>query len=355
MNPSIDAATINAIANDAGAFPYQLDLVQRRVLFLRLTEQTIQAASFLDERLGTQGRDGFWLPAESLVDVAQAVSPALPPAWIFHIGHCGSTLLSRMIESLCNSLALREPLVLRVLAATRCEIESPSSRVSIKEWNDLLLVLAKLLGRPFSPEQRILIKATSSCGNLTDPLLSLPGKARAVLLHVPLESYLATMLKGSGGGLDALHGAPARIQYLHWLLDDDRLRLHALDHAEILAMGWVAEMARFDEIESRFITSGQIMRSNFEDILESPQQHMADIIRHLGFARNQGHDAPMLDGRVMSAYSKSPEHSYSPADRDHDLNLSRKKFAAKIAQGLRWAEQFIRRHASLHALESRLR
>lgn len=355
MNPSIGIQTINAIANDAGAFPYQLDVIQHRVLFLRLTQAEIQGASFLDERLGVQGRNGFWLPTESLTDVAGAATRSPTPAYIFHIGHCGSTLLSRMLEQFGNVLALREPMVLRALASARSELESPLSRLSTKEWSDLLQAVAGLLGRPFSADQHILIKATSLCNNLIEPLLSMPGNPRAILLHVPLESYLATMLKGSGGGVDALHGAPGRLQTLHSRLDDDSLRLHQMDHAEILAMGWLAELSRFQEIESRFAASAQIMRSNFEDLLENPEQHTTAIARHLHLPPKHGGVLPWLDSQVMKTYSKTPDYAYSPADRDHDLSLSRRTFAAEIAQGMHWAERQIHRNPTLHALESYLR
>ncbi len=355
MNSSIDSRTISAIANDAGAFPYQLDTVQRRTLLLRLTQDQIQAASFLDERLGTQGRDGFWLPVESFLNVARAVAATPMPAFIFHIGHCGSTLLSRLLEQFGNVLALREPMVLRTLATTRRELETPLGRLSPNDWSDLLLSVTRLLGRPFSSDQRVLIKATSNCNNLIEPLLSMPGNARAVLLHVPLESYLATMLKGSGGGVDALHGAPARLQYLHSRLGDDQLRLHQMNHAEILAMGWLAELSRFQQIESRFSATEQIMRSNFESLLSGPEQHTAAIARHLSLPPKLGDNAPLLDSEVMKTYSKSPDHAYSPADRDHDLNLSRRKFSAQIAEGMHWAEQQIHRNPALHDVEPHLR
>lgn len=355
MTPSIDAQQAGAIAGDAQAFAYQLDLIQRRLLFLRLGQQDVQSASFLDERLGTAGRDGFWLPLESLSDVAEAIAPSPAPMFIFHIGHCGSTLLSRMLETFGNVQALREPMVLRALAAAHDELESPLSRLSGEHWNELLRAMAKLLARPFSPDQRILIKATSTCNNLIEPLLSMPGSARAMLLHVPLETYLATMLKGAGGGIDALHAAPARLRYLHSLLGDKSLRLYQMDHAEILAMGWLAELARFDQIEARFRDSRQIMRSNFEDILEFPEWSAREIAGRLGLAFQNECQAPSLGSQVMTTYSKSPEHAYSRSDREHDLNLSRRTFAPQLAQGMRWAEKQLDRYPTLQALAPHLR
>lgn len=351
----IDAQTVSAIASDAGAFPYQLDLVQRRALFVRLGEGDFRSASFLDERLTTKGREGFWLPVETLNQIAAETSSNNAPGFIFHIGHCGSTLLSRMLEERENLLALREPMILRSLAAAGGELASPLSRLSPDGWNELLSSATTLLGRSFTPDQRVLIKATSICNNLIEPLLRMPVNARCVLLYIPLENYLATMLKGAGGGVDGLHGAQARLQFLHTVLDDDSLRLHQMGHGEILAMGWAAELARFDAIEASFSTSDRVMFSNFEDILESPEQHAVGIARHLGLTPASGNATPLSESKVMASYSKSPDHAYSPADRAHDLNLSRRKFADQIAQGMHWAEQVIQRHPKLGSLASRLR
>lgn len=71
MSSPMNAQTRNGIAGDSSAFPWQLDLVQRRMLFIRLSEDDIRNASFLDERVGTQGRDGFWLPTEAVVSSLQ--------------------------------------------------------------------------------------------------------------------------------------------------------------------------------------------------------------------------------------------------------------------------------------------
>ena len=42
--------------------------------------------------------------------------------WIFHIGHVGSTLVSRLLGELAGVLAIREPRLLRDLALTPPEV-----------------------------------------------------------------------------------------------------------------------------------------------------------------------------------------------------------------------------------------
>lgn len=346
----------SAIAGAAGVFVHQLDTVQRRALFVRVEENELRAASFLDARLGMRDREGFWLPFEDLPDASEGsgMSPAIP-AFIFHIGHCGSTLLSRLLDLSPAVLGLREPLVLRDLAAAELDRHSPQARLEPGQWDGLFVRLLGLLGRRFRSGQRVVVKATSNCNNLIAPLLSLFAETRIVLLHVALESYLATMLKTPGGGLDALHSAPARLLYLHRHLRDDSVRLYQLDPAETLALGWVAELARFHEIGSSAVGRTAAMALDFEALLGDPERHLAKVREHLRLPVDARQTAPVAQSPVLRAYAKNPAHAYSRADRDHDLALSRRTFAAEIARGMRWAEQMMKRHTVLAPLARLLR
>ena len=105
---------------DGEFLPFELDLAQRRVLLLRLTEAQRASAPFLDERARPASAEAVWLPLQDVVEEGRA-SPSLGACWIFHIGHCGSTLLSRLLQSWPHLQVLREPLPLRSLAAAVCQ------------------------------------------------------------------------------------------------------------------------------------------------------------------------------------------------------------------------------------------
>ena len=351
MTTPVDPAVAGNLARDPGAFLQQLDSVQRRALFVRLSEADLRTASFLDERLGLQGREGFWIPLDTLLGVSAAIAPKVAaPHYIFHIGHCGSTLISRLLDKCDGVLGLREPLVLRELAATQQELESPLSRVSVKEWDALCTASLNVLARAFSPGQHALIKATSNCNNLIGKALDHDPASRAILLYIPLESYLATMLKAQGGGLDALHSAPARLRFLHQVLGVEAPRLHELDPAEVLAMGWLAEMTRFRQAKAADAGEGRIMLLDFEQWLARPDELLEAARRHLGLGASAAGDVPVVQWPEMRAYAKSPGHAYSPADRVHDLDLSRRKFAREISIGMHFAERMAKQHPQLQPL-----
>lgn len=340
-----DPAIWQRLGVDPGAFLHQIDGVQRSALFVRVAEAEIRAASFLDERLGLKGRDAFRAPLSALPEVAtHAISHPLPTRFIFHVGHCGSTLLSRLLEQGSVTLGLREPLVLRELASAERELDSPTARYARHQWQQLLFASLRLIGRPFTSGQAVTIKATSHCNNLIPPLLeTIPG-ARLVLLHMPLQNYLATLLKAPSGGLDALHAASARLASLHATLADDSIRLHQLDHVEILAMGWLAEVERFMRLEATQASSVQpLMLFDFEAFLQQPFESFNMICRHLAIPNTYPDEAAFRASSVWSGYAKSPSHAYSPSDRQHDLDLARRRFADEIVRGLRWVEAILPR------------
>lgn len=329
------------VAADAAWFPHRLDLQSQTMSFVRLDEAALRAASFLDGRLAVSGRDVLELPLDRL--------PSLPccPDFIFHIGHCGSTLLSRLLDLSPGVLGLREPQLLRDLAA------SAPTTIAIQSADGWAAVFARSLGlfsRPHQPGQRIVVKATSTCNDLIAPVLALHAEARVVLLYMPLERYLATMLKPPHHGRDAMQAAPDRLRYLQARLGDDRLHQVPMTVAETIALGWIAELARYEEIRSVAGERARVVPLDFEDLLGDLPGQLARLQNRLGL---QGADPAAVDA-VMRAYSKQPEHAYSPADRLHDLQLARRMFGAEIARGIEWAENLIARHALLAPLGASL-
>src|SRR5688572_26505783 len=116
--------------------PFKLDLVARRVLLVRLTATQRREAAFLDERALPAHADGGWMPLDAWL--SQVVAPDIQADAIFHIGHCGSTLLSRLLESWPQVQGLREPLPLRTLAEIWRDLHAPHSRLSPQEATRVL-------------------------------------------------------------------------------------------------------------------------------------------------------------------------------------------------------------------------
>src|SRR3546814_16003598 len=74
-----------------------------RVLIALLGEADYRAASFLDQRLLTDRVGREWRAWNALPDLGAA---APRPDFIFHIGHVGSTLVSRLLAEVGDAMPL---------------------------------------------------------------------------------------------------------------------------------------------------------------------------------------------------------------------------------------------------------
>ncbi|MCE3002784.1 MAG: sulfotransferase [Xanthomonadaceae bacterium] len=328
------------LASEPGVFLHQVDLPGRRALLVDLPEAELRRASFLDQRaLGGARRDGGWLPLDSVLAQGDALAGRAPQA-IFHIGHCGSTLLSRLLDHLPGTLGLREPLVLRVLAKAYETQHLPTTAWSPAQVDRALASMLGLLDRRFEDTRHVVVKATSSCNALVAPWLLRFSEARAVAMHIPLRAWLATILKSPDATADALRFAPSRLAALHTILGRDDLRLHEHGLGEVLALGWIGECARMANLAADAGIAPRLLRLDFEALLADPRGVLARVAAHLGI------EAPVASLNAACAaelgrYAKATEHAYSAVDRAADLAESQRRFGAEIESGIALARRLV--------------
>ncbi|MGH8204833.1 MAG: hypothetical protein ACREST_09505, partial [Steroidobacteraceae bacterium] len=184
------------------AYPQNLDLVRELVLAVRMDEAAYRGASFLDDRILSPGMQGAWLPAASVSAAAGRVAHPRPLHFIFHTGHVGSTLLSRLLDETGVVLPLREPLPLRVLADAHDVLASPESLLAAPQFEALMEMLLRLWSRGYERTRAVAVKATSAASRIAVPLLGARPKSRAVYLNLRAEPYLATLLAGANSPVD---------------------------------------------------------------------------------------------------------------------------------------------------------
>ena len=182
------------IAKSALQYPQKFDATLNSIFFIPLTQEGYRKASFLDDRVLATGMDSRWVPYADVETTMSEVSNTHPLHFIFHTGHVGSTLLSRLVEETNGVLGLREPLPLRTLA----ELQD-------QNWPQLdtrLQTFLKLWRRGFADTTHVVVKATSSSGRLATRLLGASPTSQAVYLNLRAEPYLATLLAGANAMVD---------------------------------------------------------------------------------------------------------------------------------------------------------
>ena len=326
---------------DPHFLPFKLDLSEQRILLVRMDAEQRREAAFLDERALKRGAEGGWIPLAMFLQ--SRFDSSRPADAIFHIGHCGSTLLSRVLESWPGMQALREPLPLRTLAQALPSAAEAESRSPLHETSILLRQLWNAWSRPLAAQQRTAVKATSSCNALIAPLLGMQPAMRAVLLDMPLRPYLATLSKSPDSTRDATAAAGERLSDLHARGYAHDIALHALSVQQQCAMGWLAERVRFAELAQAH--ADRVLRVDFERLLSQPEAELVRIATHLQL--DAGAVPAALASPSWARYSKAQDYGYGSQDRAHDLALALQRNAREIEEGIAWVEAQVQRSPQL--------
>ena len=322
-------------------FPHLLDPRSDSVSFVDLTRAEYEKASFLDGRILTPQTQIRTLPWRNVAEAVESAGLKERCGLIFHIGHVGSTLLSRLIGAHPGAFALREPGILRTFAQIMSE---PAGMPATWNGDDIerrLSSMIKLFSRTFDGGQLAVIKATSFVSELAEALLARASRPRAVLMYVSPESYIATILGGPNSREEAKILAPSRLRRLHKRLGRDVWSAASLSEGERLALAWVCEMSGLAAAAGS--AGERVVRVNFDEFLVDPSS-LLGIFRHFGIDANAAEVRTIIDGPDMRRYSKAPEYAYDRALRAAVLNQARELHGHEIRRGLAWldraAEQF---------------
>ena len=335
------------LLRDPTFFPHKLDLIAERALFVHLDRAAISDASFLDDRVLSSQTAGVWIRLDQLDRSMLGAKSEKPIHYIFHIGHVGSTLLSRMLDQIEGTLVLREPLPLRTLAEASDHAPSRASLVAPHQLKRLIEIYVALWSRPFPETQSIILKATSSAARVGEQLLSQQGASRAVYLYLLAKPYLATLLAGTNSSIDLRGHAQERVHRFERLSAFDLAEpLHALSPGELAAQAWLTEMLTLNALRSS--QKERIHVVNFEDVLSAPRETLATICAHLDLKADDTSLSRATSKNVLNRYSKLTSEPYSPLFRRQILDESHQTNEAEIRRGLLWIEQ-MGRHSDVVA------
>ena len=338
-------------ARDPDMYPQNLDLFQAKVLVVGTTQGDLDNASFLDDRMLQPGMAGGWLAMDDfLARAGEAPEPAERLGFIFHIGHCGSTLISRLLASRPQDSALREPLPLRVLAEANCDIAEPWAPISEDGIHELLGAFVRSWSRPHPGVTRTIVKATSLASGLGAALLDTAPQARALALRMNLEPFLAALLAPETPSIDLSRGARVRFGRLKALLGDPGWRLHQLSLGELAAASWLCEAFTMADLAANY--PNRVLGMDLDQFLAEPQAQLLTAAEHMSLDWSADDAKTALASPIMSQYSKAPEHAYGPGLRKQVLDDSRQRNADEISAGHLFVERMLKAHPILQPVEA---
>lgn len=296
---------------------------QDHAVFVPMDRAAYHRSIFLDRRISPAAEQRLALPIADLVARAPAHAP--PTTWIFHMAHCGSTLLARALDDPGASLVLREPLALRQSAILR-------------DPTRLGLVLA-MLGKRYRGDAPTLVKANVPVNFLLPQIAAAQPGARAILLYLPLRAYLLAILRDDTHRGWLRHVTTQLAPYLgDW---------SALSDAERGAALWLAQVDAFTGALAALPAARTL---DAETLFDAPLPTLRAAAAHLGIPLADGALEAVVAGPLFSTYSKDPSVAFDNAARRARAAQVAAAIAPELDAAQAWIDAQARRSAPMAAL-----
>jgi hypothetical protein len=313
MGGMSSAPTPDEIARDATWLVQALDPSRGAARLVAMDRASYRAASFLDDRM-------LEAPLDTQVIAWTAIEAAIRDGmrsdarWIFHIGHVGSTLVSRLLGELDNVLAIREPRLIRDLALTPAEVRQR-----------YLVPTPKLLSRTFGHGEIACVKATSFASEIAHELVP-PGE-RALFMFATARNYVGSILAGENSVQEMHVLAGSRAQRLN----SRGVYLPAQDDAGLAAAAWACEMTALEQSAER-MSDRKILWANFDEMLGEMEPALTRVADFFGFENRRVGE--VAAGPLAGRYSKALEYEYGPDVRRELIGEACDRFNAPIERAL---------------------
>ena len=288
-------------------------------LFREMDRAAYHRSIFLDRRIEARSDRVLRLPIQPLLDHLRAAQPVPKIAWIFHVAHCGSTLLARGIDRMDGALVLREPAALRQMAVG-------GAGQSVDEaWREGLGLVAAMLGRRYRDAGHTIVKANVPVNFVLGEVMALDPTADGVLLHFALDDYLRAILR-----------SPNHRAWLGNVTTDLRPAVEAEvgplpdtgDAARAAAL-WLAQMLIYDRA---LATWPQLRSLDAEKMLADPEPVVNDAAVYLGVS-------PANDLAALTTHhAKNPNVGFSSTERAARRQALTSELAGDLVTARRWIE-----------------
>jgi hypothetical protein len=265
---------------------------------------------FLDGRISPAANQTMKIPVGALADPARKPRPT---GWIFHVAHCGSTLLARALDRPPTNLVLREPFALRQLAL------APNAQ--------RLTLTAAMLSKRYRDDAPTIVKANVPVNFLLADLAAIDPDARSIFLYATLRDYLLAILRSDN--------------HREWLrrvttqLAPHLGDLSSLADSERCAALWLAQMRAFEQAITRLPNARAL---DAEAFFAAPGPVLKAAAKHLGVPMSDTEIAATVEGPLFATYSKNPEEPFDNAARLARRAQLEGPLAGEIASAQSWIE-----------------
>ncbi|WP_295638812.1 hypothetical protein [Novosphingobium sp.] len=280
-----------------------------RAIIVPMDAVAYRRSIFLDQRISPAAGDAFAITAAVLP------IPAAPPlGWIFHMAHCGSTLLARALGELGENIVLREPFALRQLA-----FDPDPARLAL---------VTAMLARRYDPDAQTIVKANVPVNFLLPQITAQDPTARAIMLYCDLPDYFLAILRSDNHRVWVRNVTTQLSGYLG--------DLTGLSDATRAAALWLAQTRHFNAALAAMPNARSL---DAEQFFAKPGAALFAAARHLQVEATPDAITALLAGPLFATYSKNPAVAFDNQARIARRELLEPVLAEEIAEARRWLER----------------
>jgi len=299
-------------------------------VFASMDRDAYHRSIFTDRRLSPKDGVTEKIAVASLLN-AQAKAGAKPCdiGYIFHIAHCGSTLLARALDLKDANLVCREPMALRQLGVQGAK---RFGQPLAEPWRRRAELAATLLSRRYNQDGPVILKANVPANFIIEPLMQLRPEQPAIFLHFSLELYLLAILRSAGhaqwldrvskelqGGIDGATGAAHPAQ----------------SPPTQAARLWLAQMSEYAKALEKYPNAVSL---DAEAFFNQPRDVLAASFTRFGQPQTSAQIDSIVQSDLFTRYSKDPNMAYDNAARLSLQQALRRELGGALTEARRWIE-----------------
>ena len=302
--------------------------------FLDMDRDAYQWSIFFDHRISPTSQNITKIELSQLIEASKA-RVARPPdiSYIFHMAHCGSTLLARALDIKSANIVYREPTTLRqlgVIVARSCFGGTPP-----ESWRQLFDLTSSLLGKTYNKSGPVIIKGNVPVNFIISQLMDVSPQTRGVLLYATLDDYLLSVLK-SPTHRDWVKRVLGRLSNaVEAVVGVNKEEREEMSSAQAAACLWLVQISIYARMADQY---SNIRTLDAENFYNHPRVVISNVSGFFGFEL----DAETIDGIVnsdlFSRHSKVPRLQYDNIRRVRERENLRTELEIELAEAKNWVE-----------------
>lgn len=295
-------------------------------IFVPMDADAYRRSIFLDDRIMPASEAAWRVPVEALVAGEQA--PQSEIAWIFHVAHCGSTLLARALGELSDTLVLREPLALR--------------QAAVGGDQRALHLTLRMLAKRYPGGATPIVKANVPVNFVIPEIASVMPDAPAIFLYYGFEDYLLSILRSDNHR--------AWLRRVSHELAPKLAQGRATSDAERAASLWLAQLRAF---AGGLAAMPRGRSLDAERFFADPGSVLSAVRALCGLSYDEQRIEAEVRSELFETYAKNPSVAFENRDRVRRRDKLRGLLAREIGEARGWLDKYAKDESDMTAMLAR--